>query len=262
MRWLENFLSQLRQFLPPDLSPSYLWAERVPLLQTVEIAAGAMLFALSIGLLLALIIGARLPGSRILYAALVALRSIPDLTLAILCVVIVGIGPGAGMLAIALYYGAAMGKVCGDLLASADPGPVESLSSTGATPLTVAFFGQLPLRLKDLMTYGAYDFECAMRAAVIVGAVGAGGIGTELVGTINEYHYQRTTTLVLLLVVLIALFDVLASLIRRYPPALLAFSVAGVCSAWACRPRMFAWMHAIRRLRDLWPPQLTPEQIH
>jgi phosphonate transport system permease protein len=262
MRWLESFLSQLRQFLPPDLSPSYIWAERAPLLQTVEIAAAGMFFALTIGLLLALIIGARLPGSRLLYSSLVALRSIPDLTLAILCVVIVGIGPGAGMLAIALYYGAAMGKVCGDLFVSADPGPVESLSATGASPFTVAFYGLLPLRLKDLLTYGAYDFECAMRAAVIVGAVGAGGIGTELVGTINGTEYHRATTLILLLVALVAIFDLLASLVRKYPVLLLAFAAGGLLSAWDCRPQRFAVLHTLRVLGGMWPPHLTPEQIH
>jgi phosphonate transport system permease protein len=262
MHWLESFLSQLRQFIPPDLSPSYLWAERVPLWQTVEIAAGAMFFALTIGLLLALIIGARLPGSRVLYSALVALRSIPDLTLAILCVVILGIGPGAGMLAIALYYGAAMGKVCGDLFISADPGPVESLRATGATSFTVAFYGLLPLRLKDMLTYGAYDFECAMRAAVIVGAVGAGGIGTELVGTINSTEYHRATTLILLLVALVGIFDMTAALIRRYPALLLGFAVGGLYSAWDCRPQMFALRHTFRVLAQMWPPHLAPEQIH
>src|SRR5215472_8605311 len=261
MRWLQSFLSQLRQFLPPDLSPSYLWAERVPLLQTVGIAAGAMFFALTVGLVLALIIGARLPGSRVLYSALVALRSIPDLTLAILCVVLLGIGPGAGMLAIALYYGAAMGKVGGDLFISADPGPVESLSATGATAFTVAFYGLLPLRLKDMLTFGAYDFECAMRAAVIVGAVGAGGIGTELVGTINGTEYHRATTLILLLVALVGIFDMMAALIRRYPGLLLGFAVGGLYSAWNCRPEMFALSHTLRVLAQMWPPHLAPEQV-
>src|SRR5258708_31771891 len=207
MHGLESFISLLKQFFPPDFSLGYLRALSVPVLETLEIAAGAMLFALSIGLLLALLIGAGVPGSRFLYALLVSLRSIPDLTMAILCVVIFGIGPGAGMLAIAIYYGAALGKVGGDLFLSADPGPVESLRATGAGPLTVAFYGLLPLRLKDLLTYGAYDFECAMRAAVIVGAVGAGGIGTELVGTINGTEYHRATTLILLLVALVAIFD-------------------------------------------------------
>ncbi|HEY6251352.1 MAG TPA: phosphonate ABC transporter, permease protein PhnE [Candidatus Angelobacter sp.] len=258
----ETLFSQMRQFFPPDLSPSYLRAELPAVWQTVELAAGGMLFALSIGLLLALIIGARLPGWRVLYSAVVALRCIPDLTLAILCVVLVGLGPGAGVLAIAVYYGAAMGKVGGDLFASADRGPVESLAATGAARFTVAFYGQLPLRFKDLLTYGAYDFECAMRAAMIVGAVGAGGIGTELVGAISDLQYQRVTTLVVLLVVLIAIFDKITWLVRKYPRLLLAFVALGAYSAWDLRPQMFALSHTLDVLHRMWPPRLSPEQIH
>jgi len=261
MHSLESFFTVLKQFFPPDLSSSYLWAERGPLLETVGIASGAMLCALVMGVALALIIGARLPGSRLLYSFLVVLRSIPDLTVAILCVVIVGIGPGAGMLAIAVYYGAAMGKMGGDLFLSADPAPVESLRATGARPLTVAFYGLLPLRLKDLLTYGAYDFECAMRAAVIVGSVGAGGLGTELVSAINQYDYRHTTTLVILLVLLIALFDTMAALVRRYPLLLLAFVAIGTFSAWINRPQMFAFSHTIQVLVRMWPPHLPAKQV-
>src|SRR5258707_6614594 len=210
MHGLESFISLLKQFFPPDFSLGYLRALSVPVLETLEIAAGAMLFALSIGLLLALLIGAGVPGSRFLYALLVSLRSIPDLTMAILCVVIFGIGPGAGMLAIAIYYGAAMGKVGGDLFVSADPQPVEALRATAATRFTVAFYGLLPLRFKDLLTFGADDFECTMLASVIVGAVGAGGIGTELVSTINQIDHRPTTPLGLFFVFLIAGFDKLA----------------------------------------------------
>ena len=258
----DSLFTQIRQFLPPDLSPGYLRAELPALWQTVELAAGGMLFALSIGLLLALIIGARLPGWRFLYSILVAVRCIPDLTLAILCVVIVGLGPGAGLLAIAVYYGTAMGKVGGDLFASADRGPVESLAATGAGRFTVSCYGRLPLRFKDLLTYGAYDFECAMRAAMIVGTVGAGGIGTELVGAINMLEYQRVTTLVLLLVVLIALFDKVTWLVRRYPRLLLIFLPLGLYSAWDLRPQMFAFSHTMDRLYKMWPPSIPPDHIH
>ncbi|HKF21850.1 MAG TPA: ABC transporter permease subunit [Candidatus Angelobacter sp.] len=254
-------LESLFSLLKPYFSPAYVWAERGPLLETVEIAAGGMLFALAIGLALALIIGARLPGSRLLYSSLIALRSIPDLTLAIVCVMLVGLGPAAGMLAIAIYYGAAMGKVGGDLFLSADPGPVESLRATGARQLTVAFYGLLPLRLKDLLTYGAYDFECAMRAAVIVGAVGAGGLGTELVSAINQYDYGLITMLVTLLVLLIAVFDALAALVRKYPALLLAFTAGGAFSAWINRPRLFAFSHTAVVLTGMWPPHLLKEQV-
>ncbi|HKE33166.1 MAG TPA: phosphonate ABC transporter permease, partial [Candidatus Angelobacter sp.] len=92
MSGLESALSLLRQFFPPDLSPSYLKAALVPLFETLEMAAGAMFLALIIGLVISLIIGARLPGSRVLYLLLTSMRSIPDLTLAILCVVLVGLG--------------------------------------------------------------------------------------------------------------------------------------------------------------------------
>lgn len=257
-----SLFSQLRQFFPPDLSFSYLRAEMPNLWQTVELAAGGMLFAVSIGLLLALIIAARLPGWRVLYSALVALRCIPDLTMAILCVVLVGIGPGAGLLAIALYYGAAMGKVGGDLFSSADRDPVESLTATGAGRFTVAFYGQLPLRFKDLLTYGAYDFECAMRAAMIVGAVGAGGIGTELVGAVQSLEYRRVTTLVILLVLLIAIFDKITWFIRKYPRLLLGFVALCAYAAWDLRPGTFAFSHTLTVLHNMWPPRLLPEQIH
>jgi phosphonate transport system permease protein len=255
MHSLESFVSLVKQF------SVYSWAERGPLRETVEIAAGAMLFALAIGVALALVIGARLPGSRLLYSCLIALRSIPDLTLAIMCVVVLGIGPGAGMVAIAIYYGSAMGKVGGDLFLSADAGPVESLRATGAGAFTVAFYGLLPLRLKDLLTYAAYDFECAMRAAVIVGAVGAGGLGTELVSAINQYDYPHITALVILLVLLIALFDALAALVRRYPAMLLGFVVGGMLSAWINRPQMFAFSHTARVLARMWPPYLSQKQV-
>lgn len=257
-----SLLAQIRQFFPPDPSISYLRAELPAVSQTVELAAGGMLFSLSIGVLLALVIGARLPGWRFLYSALVALRCIPDLTLAILCVVLVGLGPGAGLLAIAIYYGAAMGKVGGDLFASADPGPVESLAATGAARFTVAFYGQLPLRFKDLLTYGAYDFECALRAAMIVGAVGAGGVGTELVGALQNLEYRRVTTLVILLVLLIAIFEKITWLVRKYPRLLLAFIALGAYSAWNLRPGMFAVSHALQVLHGMWPPKLLPEQIY
>jgi phosphonate transport system permease protein len=261
MPGLDRALSQLRLFFPPDWSVAYLKAEGVPLLQTVEMAAGAMLFAGIAGLLMALYIGARLPGSRLLYSCLATVRAIPDLTLAILCVMLVGIGPAAGLLALSVFYTAAMGKIFADLFVSADPGPVDILRATGAGSVSVALFGLLPLRLNDLLTYGAYEFESAMRAAVIVGTVAAGGIGTELVSAINETDYRHVTTLVIMLTVLIAVFDKLAWLVRRYPPLLLLFVVGGSISAWINRPQMFAWSFFGSRLQKMWPPRIPVHDL-
>jgi phosphonate transport system permease protein len=261
MPGFESALSLLRQFFPPDLSFSYIRAEMVPLFETLEIAAGAMFLALMVGLLVSLIIGARLPGSRALYAALTSFRSIPDLTLAILCVVLVGLGPAAGTLALTLFYSAAMGKIFADLFASADPGPVEALHATGATRIMVAFYGLLPLRLKDLLTYGGYEFESAIRASVIVGAVGAGGIGTELVGSLNMTDYHRVTTLIIMLVALIASIDLLVLYVRKRPGFLLVLAAFGAAAAWHRWPHLVAVTQAWQAFRTMVPPQLPAEAL-
>jgi phosphonate transport system permease protein len=263
MRGLESFLSLLKQFFPPDFSVAYLRAlmeEAVP--QTLEMAAGAMLFSAAIGLLVGLYIGARLPGCRLVYAFLASVRAIPDLTMAILFVVLVGIGPPSGMLALATFYTAAMGKVFADLFVSADPEPVEALHATGARPIMVALYGLLPLRLKDLLTYGSYEFESKVRACVIVGAVGAGGLAGELMGTIAEYQYQRTATVIIVLVLLIAFLDRLAWLVRKYPPLLAVFFPLGMVSVWINWPRMFEFSHFISVVHRMLPPQLPPKDIH
>lgn len=259
MSGLESAISLVRQFFPPDLSPSYLKAALVPVQETLEMAAGAMLLAFIVGLTVSLIIGARLPGSRALYALLTSLRSIPDLTLAILCVVLVGLGPAAGTLALTLFYTAAMGKIFADLFASADRAPIEALESTGATRSMVALYGLLPLRLKDLLTYGGYEFESAIRASVIVGAVGAGGIGTELVGSLNMTDYHRATTLIILLVALIAAIDLLVWYVRRQPKLLLVLAGFAAIAAWEHRPHLIAVTHALQTFGTMLPPKLPVE---
>jgi len=261
MSGLESVISLLRQFFPPDLSFSYLKAESMPLFETLEIAAGAIFLALIIGLLFSLIIGARLPGSRALYALLASFRSIPDLTLAILCVVLVGLGPAAGILALTLFYSAAMGKIFADLFASADPAPIEALHATGATRIMVAFYGLLPLRLKDLLTYGGYEFESAIRASVIVGAVGAGGIGTELVGSLNMTDYHRVTTLIIMLVALIASIDLLVLYVRKRPGTLLVLAAFGAVAAWHRWPHLMAVTHALQAFKTMVPPELPAEAL-
>jgi phosphonate transport system permease protein len=172
----------LRQFFPPYFSLHYLGALGTPIAETLEMAAGGIFIAILVGLLAGIWVGAALPGGRWVYRALSAVRSIPDLTMAIFCVVLVGIGPAAGTLALAVFYSAAIGKIFADLFVSAAKEPVEALRAVGAVRLAVAFYGLLPLRSKDVLSYGFYEFESAVRASVIVGAVGGGGIGTELVG--------------------------------------------------------------------------------
>lgn len=245
----------------PDLSPGYLGALVIPVLDTFALAAGSMLIACAIGLPLGLIIATRAPGTRFLYEILIGLRAIPDLTLAILCVVIFGIGPAAGLMALAVFYTAMIGKVSADLFLSAEPGPLDALRATGAPRLAIAVFGLIPLKLGDLLTHGAYSFECAIRAAVIVGAVGAGGLGTELVGTLNTLDYRRTVTLILVLIVIMRLTDLAGWQARRTPRLVLLLIPAGLAALWIYRPHLIALGHAIATFGEMFPPRLSAEAV-
>jgi phosphonate transport system permease protein len=243
-------------FFPPDLSISYLTALIMPLLQTVGMAAGGMLIACIAGLPIAMLIGADVRGARALYGLLSAIRAIPDLTLAILGVVVVGIGPAAGMLALAIFYAAMIGKVFADLFLAADWRPLEALHATGASRMTVAFYGLLPITLTNLVSTGCYSFECAVRAAVIVGAVGGGGLGAEIVGAISAFDYHRATTLIILLVVLVCSLDSMSWLLRRYPRAMLLLIPPGLAALWTYRPEVAALRHAASTIGAMFPPTL------
>src|SRR5579871_3231572 len=261
MAALIRFISFLPQFFPPYFSWKYLYALLSPLGQTLEMAAGGMLVALIVGLFAGIWIAAHLPGSRLLYTLLASFRSIPDLTLAILCVVVVGIGPAAGMLALAIFYSAAVGKIFSDLFLSADPDPIEALQATGAGRLSVALFGHVPLRLKDILSYGSYEFESAIRASVIVGAVGGGGLGTEIVGTVNAIDYRRTTTLILVLILLIAIVDRLSYALKRKPRLVWSVLPLAAVAFWANRPSMLALPHAATTFATMFPPGLPAAAV-
>jgi phosphonate transport system permease protein len=249
------------QFFPPEFSLHYLKATLVPFEETLAMAAGGILIAVILGMIAALWVGAGLPGSRAAYSFLAGVRSLPDLTLAILCVVVIGIGPAAGMIAIAIFYAAAIGKIFSDLFRSADRDPLQALRSTGASRLSVAFFGLLPLRSRDILSYGTYEFESALRCSVIVGAVGGGGIGTELVGTINALDFRRATTIILLLIVLIAVIDTCARQVKQKPSLLfLVFPLAAI-AFWQDRPTMLAFMHSVSTFAGMLPPSLPHDAV-
>jgi len=151
-------LELLLDFLPPDLSPAYLLALAPAVLQTIGLAVGAMFLAFCASLPLGVVAALRLPGARALLAALGALRAIPDLTLAVLFVVLLGLGPGAGLFALALYYAAGVAKMFADILRTAPEAPLRALRTAGASRVQVALFGLLPLKRSDLISYASYEF--------------------------------------------------------------------------------------------------------
>jgi phosphonate transport system permease protein len=244
-------------FWPPDVSLGYLLALREPVLESLEMTAGAMFLAFAISLPLGLAVGVGVCSAALAQRALATLRSIPDLTLAIFCVVVFGIGPGAGLIALAVFYTAAVAKVFGDLLRTAPAGPVNALLATGSGRVSVALFGLIPLKGADLLTYGSYEFESAVRASVIIGAVGGGGLGSELVGSLSALDYHRTTTLIIVLVLVVTAIDRATVVLRRRPALLWALLPIGFAALWHQAPRFLALTHAAHTFAAMFPPQLT-----
>jgi phosphonate transport system permease protein len=261
-------VSLLLSFFPPDLEPSYLLALVPPMLATIGLAFGAMFLAVCISLPLGLLAALEAPGSRSLLSALAALRAIPDLTLAILCVVLFGIGPGAGLAALAIYYSAGVARMFADILRTAPQGPLRALRAAGASRLQVALYGLLPLKRQDLISYGAYEFECALRSSVVIGAVGGGGIGSELIGSLAAFDFHRACTQIIVLAVIVAGFEAAASRLKRHPAWLLLLAPIGVIAVIAYGPRFIALGHAVDVFASMWPPQIPaagwarlPQQI-
>src|SRR6202035_1861714 len=128
-----------------------------------------MLVALVLGIPLAVYVATRAPGFRILAVALSALRAVPDLTLAILAVVVIGLAPAAGIAALSIFYTALIAEVFGELIlaeSAAPAAPVDALKPTGARRVCIAPSGLIPLMSRDLLPFGAYAFDCAVRARI------------------------------------------------------------------------------------------------
>uniref|UniRef100_UPI0027BA2629 PhnE/PtxC family ABC transporter permease n=1 Tax=Aquabacterium sp. TaxID=1872578 RepID=UPI0027BA2629 len=141
-------------------------------------------------------------------------RAMPELTLALVFVVWVGGGPLAGILAIAVHNMGVMGRLYCDVMEEVEPGPAAVLQAQGASPLGTFLFGVLPQIRARLAAFTLYRFECNVRATVMVGFVGAGGIGDALNTAISLFHTRDLTLLLITMVTVVSLVDAIGDHLR------------------------------------------------
>ena len=146
---------------------------------------------------------------------LVLLRSIPELVWALVFVRVVGLGPTAGVLAIAITYGGMLGKVYADILESSDPAPTQALLRNGSGRLQALLFGALPECANELVSYTVYRWECAIRSSVVLGFVGAGGLGQLLDSAAKMFAGSEVSAILLVFVGLVWLSDRASALLRK-----------------------------------------------
>jgi phosphonate transport system permease protein len=142
------------------------------------------------------------------------LRSVPDLVVGAIFVVAVGLGPFAGVMALAINTGGVLGKLFSEAVEAIDRGPVEGVRATGAAPLQQIAWGVLPQVAPLWTSYALYRFESNARSATVLSLIGAGGIGQNLFDSINSFAFDQTSAIVIVIIVAVSAIDLLSQLIR------------------------------------------------
>lgn len=203
------------EFSQPDLKPAFLERVWQASLETLAMSLFGTLMAVVAGLMLA-VPAARLSGVAGLAVQLLlnALRSIPELVWAALLLIAAGLGPFAGTLALALHTAGVLGRLFAEAIQNTDPGPARALQIQGCSRGQIFWFATLPQIMPQLIAYSLYRWENNIRAAAILGVVGAGGLGQMLTFHMGLFQMGKTATILLAMIALVLLVDGLSQRMR------------------------------------------------
>ncbi len=211
-----NMVQLASDFFPPDFSDWRIYLTEMVV--TLQIALWGTLVAVVLAVPLGLLASANVapawvhqPVRRVMDAC----RAINEMVFAMLFIVAVGLGPFAGVLALAIHTTGTLAKLFSEAVEAADPRPVEGLRATGAHPLVEIVYGILPQVMPLWISYTLYRFESNVRSASVVGMVGAGGIGVVLFEVIRGFQYGATCAVLIILVVSVTLIDMASAAVRK-----------------------------------------------
>ncbi len=205
-----------RDFLNPDFSQWRLLVAQMWL--TVQIALWGTFLAVFLAVPLSLMASRNLSPAWLVWPVrrlMDLLRSVPDLVVATLFIVAVGLGPLAGVLAIALNTAGVLAKLFSEAVESIDKGPIEGVKATGAGRLHEIAWGVLPQVAPLWTSFALYRFESNSRAATVLGLIGAGGIGQTLFEALQGFKYREVSTIAIVIVVAVTLIDMLSQAMRK-----------------------------------------------
>ncbi len=219
----------LGDFFPPKFDATFMAMVAKETWRTVAIATAGIAIALVIAIPLSLISVRALSVSALsgrmnalpsalrsaVRGVLILLRSVPELIWALVFVRVVGLGPTAGVLAIALTYGGMLGKVYAEILESGEAHATTSLLRNGSSRLQAFFYGLLPQNAAELTSYTVYRWECAIRSSAVLGFVGAGGLGQEMDNSMKMFNGSEVATMLLVFIALVWIADYASGWLRR-----------------------------------------------
>lgn len=213
-----SMLGLIGEMLPPDFQNATDWIG--PLIDTVAMSVAGTALAVLFSAPLAFFAARNTASNAIVYQAartlLNALRAIPELIMGIIFVAAVGFGALPGVLALGLHSVGMVGKFFAESIEHVDEAPVEAARAAGANELQVILHGILPQVLPQMADVSIYRWEYNFRASTVMGMVGAGGIGFELMGSLRIMQYQEVSALLIVILVMVTLVDGLSAWLRSH----------------------------------------------
>ncbi len=208
----------VHRMVPPDLTPETVQRAMPKVMESLFIAWVGTIIAASLSLPLAILAARNLTtksSSFVIRQIFILIRSVPELLLAMVLIPVTGLGPWTGVLAIGLHSIGTLGRLSSEVMEGIDPGPVEAIASSGAGRLSQIRYGVLPQVMPTITAYWLYRFEINIRASAVLGAVGVGGIGLELIQQLAFRNYARVGTVLFLTIAVVLAIDTVSARLRR-----------------------------------------------
>lgn len=202
--------------MPPDFSrlPDMLW----PALETVDIAIFGTVAGVCMAVPLAVLAASNVTPSRVVYylsrGIIGVARSVPDLVWALLFVTAVGLGPFPGALALSVHSVGMLGRLCAETIENMDMAPIDALSLTGANRMQVFMHGVVPTVLPAFLGIALYRLDENIRSSLVLGFVGAGGIGFQLLTAMNLFDYPTVSLLLMMTFLIVLAAERLSAVLR------------------------------------------------
>ena len=217
---LVNGIPYMWDFLVRMMPPNPAFLERLwqPALESLQVAVWGTLLGVILSLPVSFFAARNLSPHPAVYHAtrqiLNCMRGINEIILALIFVAAIGLGPFAGVLALAIHGAGMLGKFFAKAMEDIDEGPLEAFRSAGAGPFKTFYFGVLPQVLPTWLGTIFYRLETNVRQSTVLGMVGAGGIGFELVSSMKLFKYQDTATCILVILAMVLITDLISSRVR------------------------------------------------
>ncbi|MEM6433706.1 MAG: phosphonate ABC transporter, permease protein PhnE [Cyanobacteria bacterium P01_D01_bin.115] len=215
---IPDLIDVIGNMFPPDFSNARNWLK--PIIDTLAMSIAGTALAIAISLPLAFLAAKTTSPNPFLYqgtrVVLNILRAIPELIMGIIFVAAVGFGILPGVLAVGLHSVGMVGKFFAESIEHADHGPIEAIQAVGADRFQVIYHSVLPQVLPQIVDVSLYRWEYNFRASTIMGAVGAGGIGFELIGALRLLQYESVGAILIVILVMVTIVDSFSSVLRRY----------------------------------------------